>query len=138
MSSTTEERSVPAAGAGYPIGEVVTRTGLTTHTLRWYERIGLMPRVDRSHAGQRRYTEGDLSWLAFIGKLRMTGMTVADMVRYAELRRAGDATYPERLDLLVKHREAVLQRIADLHGTLDVLDFKIELYGGALAAPERH
>jgi DNA-binding transcriptional MerR regulator len=114
----------------YTISEVVTRTGLTTHTLRWYERIGLMPDIDRSHSGQRRYSDQDLAWLGFIARLRLTGMSVADMVRYAELRKQGDETYPERLDLLVRHREAVRQRIVDLRSTLEILDSKIDLYGG--------
>lgn len=75
----------------YTISEVVAFTGLTAHTLRWYERIGLMPHVDRSHTGQRRYTNRDLDWLVFVTKLRLTGMPVADMVRYAELVRQGRA-----------------------------------------------
>lgn len=73
----------------YTISEVEALTGLTQHTLRWYERIGLMPHVDRSHSGQRRFSGKDLDWLAFVGKLRTTGMSVADMVRYAELVREG-------------------------------------------------
>ncbi|GAA1896951.1 MerR family transcriptional regulator [Streptantibioticus ferralitis] len=122
----------------YTISEVVGYTGLSAHTLRWYERIGLMPHVDRSHTGQRRYTDRDLDWLDFVSKLRLTGMPVADMVRYAELVREGDHTYPDRLELLVAHREGVRRRIAELRGTLDVLDYKIDLYAGAKRAPERH
>lgn len=79
----------PAGKDSYTISEVVAFTGLTAHTLRWYERIGLMPHVDRSHTGQRRFSNRDLDWLAFVGKLRLTGMPVADMVRYAELLREG-------------------------------------------------
>ncbi len=79
----------PAGQDSYSISEVVAFTGLTAHTLRWYERIGLMPHVDRSHTGQRRFSNRDLDWLAFVGKLRLTGMPVADMVRYAELLREG-------------------------------------------------
>jgi DNA-binding transcriptional MerR regulator len=115
----------------YTISEVVTYTGLSAHTLRWYERIGLMPHVDRSNTGQRRYSDQDLDWLDFVGKLRLTGMPVADMVRYAELVRQGRHTYPERLELLVSHREDVIRRIAELRDTLGVLDFKIDLYAGA-------
>ncbi|MBY8887926.1 MerR family transcriptional regulator [Streptomyces sp. PTM05] len=121
----------PRGRDGYTISEVVAYTGLSAHTLRWYERIGLMPHVDRSHTGQRRYTEADLGWLDFVNKLRLTGMPVADMVRYAELVREGDHTYPERLQLLVAHREDVRRRIAELCDTLGVLDHKIDLYASA-------
>jgi DNA-binding transcriptional MerR regulator len=116
----------------YTISEVVDHTGLSAHTLRWYERIGLMPHVDRSHTGQRRYTNRDLSWLEFVGKLRLTGMPVADMVRYAELVREGECTHAERQRLLVAHREDVRRRIDELRATLEVLDYKIDFYGGAL------
>ncbi|MET9440218.1 MerR family transcriptional regulator [Streptomyces sp. NPDC006610] len=119
----------------YTISEVAALTGLTAHTLRWYERIGLMPHIDRSHTGQRRYTNRDLDWLALVGKLRLTGMPVADMVRYAELVRAGDHTYADRLDLLKATRQDVLARIAELRGTLAVLDRKIDFYADAGTAP---
>lgn len=121
----------PDGADRYTISEVVALTGLTAHTLRWYERIGLMPHIDRSHTGQRRYTNRDLDWLALVGKLRLTGMPVADMVRYAELVRAGDHTYTERFELLQQTRADVLTRIAELQDTLAVLDRKISFYGDA-------
>lgn len=127
----------PTGQDRYTISEVVAMTGLSAHTLRWYERIGLMPHVDRSHTGQRRYTNRDLNWLDLVGKLRLTGMPVADMVRYAELVRAGEHTFPEREDLLTAHREDVRRRIAELQGTLAVLDHKIDNYADARRASER-
>ncbi|MFF5972180.1 MerR family transcriptional regulator [Streptomyces sp. NPDC012769] len=113
----------------FTISEVAALTGLSAHTLRWYERIGLMPHVDRSHTGQRRFTRRDLDWLGFVGKLRLTGMSVADMVRYAELVRAGDHTHDERRELLETTRRDVLARITELQDTLAVLDLKIGYYG---------
>ncbi|WP_189218142.1 MULTISPECIES: MerR family transcriptional regulator [Streptomyces] len=115
----------------YTISEVAALTGLTAHTLRWYERIGLMPHIDRSHTGQRRYSNRDLDWLGLVGKLRLTGMPVADMVRYAELVREGDHTYGARFELLKATREGVRARIAELQDTLAVLDRKIDFYGDA-------
>ncbi|APE21454.1 MULTISPECIES: MerR family transcriptional regulator [Streptomyces] len=115
----------------HTISEVSALTGLSAHTLRWYERIGLMPHVDRSHTGQRRFTEQDLHWLAFVGKLRLTGMPVADMVRYAELVREGDHTRDARRELLEATRRDVLSRITELQDTLAVLDIKISHYGTA-------
>ncbi len=114
----------------YTISEVVAFTGLTAHTLRWYERIGLMSHIDRSHTGQRRYSNRDLDWLDFVSKLRLTGMPVADMVRYAELVREGESTYAERHELLESTRRDVLARIAELRDTLAVLDRKISFYAG--------
>ncbi|MFF3018674.1 MerR family transcriptional regulator [Streptomyces sp. NPDC057939] len=112
----------------YTISEVEARTGLTQHTLRWYERIGLMPHVDRSHSGQRRFSERDLDWLSFVGKLRATGMSVADMVRYAELVREGEHTVEQRRELLERTRTEVRSRITELTDALAVLDFKIGMY----------
>ncbi|WP_326744319.1 MerR family transcriptional regulator [Streptomyces sp. NBC_01724] len=121
----------------YTISEVAAFTGLTAHTLRWYERIGLMPHVDRSHTGQRRFTNRDLDWLAFVGKLRLTGMPVAHMVRYAQLLREGEHTFEERQELLEATRRDVKTRIAELQDTLAVLDYKIDFYAGARRASER-
>ncbi|MDH6118636.1 DNA-binding transcriptional MerR regulator [Kitasatospora sp. GAS204A] len=130
-----EQATEPAAAPAdrtlrHSISEVSARTGLTTHTLRWYERIGLLDPIDRSHAGRRLYSDRDLERLAFLGRLRLTGMPVADMLRYVELVRAGDHTVEGRRDLLVAHRDEVRQKIADLHATLAVLDRKIDLYSG--------
>ncbi|MFJ4789631.1 MerR family transcriptional regulator [Streptomyces sp. NPDC088794] len=121
----------PEGEDSYTISEVVAFTGLTAHTLRWYERIGLMPHVDRSHTGQRRYSNRDLDWLDLVGKLRLTGMPVADMVRYAELVREGDHTFGDRFELLEATRRDVVARIAELQDTLAVLDRKISFYADA-------
>ncbi|MFF3610728.1 MerR family transcriptional regulator [Streptomyces sp. NPDC002580] len=121
----------PDGRDNYTISEVVAFTGLSAHTLRWYERIGLMPHIDRSHTGQRRYNNRDLDWLGLVGKLRLTGMPVADMVRYAEMVRAGDHTYMDRYELLEATRRDVKARIAELQDTLAVLDRKIGFYGDA-------
>ncbi|KUL34211.1 MerR family transcriptional regulator [Streptomyces sp. NRRL F-4489] len=124
----------PTGQDRYTISEVAEHTGLSAHTLRWYERIGLMPHVDRTHTGQRRFTNRDLDWLDLVSKLRLTGMPVADMVRYAELVREGESTFAERERLLTEHREDVRRRIAELRSTLDVLDYKIGIYADARRA----
>jgi DNA-binding transcriptional MerR regulator len=112
----------------YSIGEAAQRSGLSAHTLRWYERIGLMNYVDRDHTGQRRFSDRDLDWLRLIGRLRSTGMSVSDMVGYAELVRAGEDTTPQRLAMFRRTRADVLAKIADLQATLVVLDHKIATY----------
>ncbi|MFD4428321.1 MerR family transcriptional regulator [Nocardia sp. NPDC058497] len=114
----------------YSIGEVAGRSGLSRDTLRWYERIGLMGYIGRDHTGNRRFSDRDLEWLALIGRLRLTGMPVADMIRYAELVRAGEHTYPERLAMFRQTRSDVLDKIAELQQTVAVLDYKIAIYEG--------
>lgn len=120
----------------YTISEVAAFTGLRAHTLRWYEQIGLMPHVTRSHTGQRLFGNRDLDWLTFVRKLRLTGMPIADMVRFAELVRQGEATYDERREILEQTRREVVARVAELQDTLAVLDSKIDFYGDARRAPE--
>ncbi|MBD0742705.1 MerR family transcriptional regulator [Streptomyces sp. CBMA152] len=121
----------------YTIREVAAYTGLSAPTLRWYEEIGLMPDVERSHTGQRVYSNRDLDWLSFVRRLRLTGMPVADMVHFAELVRQGEDTYDERRQILEQTRRDVLVRVAELTDTLVVLDAKIDFYTGAHQAPER-
>ncbi|SNY81180.1 DNA-binding transcriptional regulator, MerR family [Nocardia amikacinitolerans] len=117
----------------YSIGEAAERSGLSRDTLRWYERIGLMDYIGRDHTGKRRFSDRDLEWLDLIGKLRTTGMSVADMLRYAELVRAGDSTFPERLAMFRETRAEVVAKIAELQRTVAVLDYKIAIYEGKSA-----
>ncbi|ARF55425.1 MerR family transcriptional regulator [Streptomyces gilvosporeus] len=121
----------------YTISEVAAYTGLSAPTLRWYEEIGLMPHVARSHTGQRIFGNRDLDWLAFVRRLRLTGMAVADMVHFAELVRRGEVTFVERRQILEQTRRDVVARMAELQDTLVVLDAKIDFYAGADQAPER-
>jgi DNA-binding transcriptional MerR regulator len=116
------------------IGDVAAQTGLSVHTVRYYERIGLLDRVARDASGRRLFDDDDIGWLILLTKLRRTGMPIADMVRYAELVRGGPATHPQRLELLQRHRDAVAARIADLTDCLTVVDYKISNYRGAFAS----
>jgi len=112
----------------YSVGETAERVGLTTYTLRWYEQEGLVEPVERDSAGRRRYSEGDLAFLTLLTKLRRTGMSVADMRKFAELIREGHQTVPDRLELLERHRDGVLERIKALQRDLEAVDFKIDMY----------
>jgi DNA-binding transcriptional MerR regulator len=114
--------------AGITISEAAERSGLSAHTLRYYERIGLVRAPERGTNGHRRYTEEDLAWLGLLIKLRATGMPIADMLRYAELVRQGPGTAAARWELLLGHRAKVAARIAQLQADLAVIDFKIETY----------
>jgi DNA-binding transcriptional MerR regulator len=114
------------------IAEVAERTGLTRHTLRYYERDGLMLGVGRDDSGHRRYSERDLGWIELITKLRATGMPVREVRRYAELVRAGDGNSGERLALLRVHRERVRAQLHTMTAYLDAIDMKISYYAEAL------
>lgn len=124
-----------AAPASYrSIREVSEAVGLTDHTLRWYERIGLLDRVARGSDGRRRFSEADVEWLTLLTRLRETGMPVAQMREYAELVRGG-AGFAERLALLVAHREQVTAQIAAQQACLESLDVKITNYRRNLRGP---
>lgn len=110
------------------IGEMAAATGLSVDTLRYYERIGLLPRPARDGAGHRVYQARDLDWLQFLMRLRDTGMPLTEMRRYAALRAAGPATAPARRDLLAAHRAAVREKLARWTACLSVLDAKITAY----------
>lgn len=110
------------------IQEAASETGLSEHTLRYYERIGLIEGVDRAKNGHRRYTEQDLGWIEFLKCLRNTGMPVAQMLAFSELARSGDHTIDARLELLNAHRSAVLQEIEELHQHLAKIEHKIDFY----------
>lgn len=115
------------------VGQVATLTGLSTHTLRWYERMGLLEGVARDGSGHRQYSQVDLRRLVLLMRLRATGMPVSEMQRYAELVRAGASTDLERMQLLEAHRDRVLGHIADLHRDLDVINSKIAGYRGSVS-----
>jgi DNA-binding transcriptional MerR regulator len=110
------------------IGELARRTGLTAHTIRYYERIGLLPRPARDGARHRDYDASILTWIEFLGRLKTTGMSLRDMLAYARLR-LDVSTEPERQAILLRHRAEVAARIAELSGCLAVIDDKIDLYG---------
>lgn len=115
------------------IGDLASRTGLSTHTIRYYERIGLLPEARKDAAGRRQYDDTDIVWIAFLGRLKAAGMPIREMLRYAALREAGPDTEAARRDLLLRHRERVAAQIAELQSCLLVLDKKIAGYASALS-----
>ena len=110
------------------IAEAAERSGLSAHTLRYYERIGLIHPVDRGTNGHRRYGRDDLEWLDLLIKLRTTGMPIRQMVEYAELVRQGPQTAARRRAMLERHRAEITARTAELEETAAVLDRKIAMY----------
>jgi DNA-binding transcriptional MerR regulator len=110
------------------IDQVVKHTGLTAHTLRYYERIGLIQSVSRAPGGQRRYAQADLAWIEFLLRLRATHMPIGKMRAFAALRSAGDSTVGERRQLLEEHLAEVLAKIETLQQSAQVLQGKIGHY----------
>jgi len=119
------------------IAEVAERTGLSTDTLRYYEKAGLIEPDGRTAGNHRVYAAADLEWLTFLLRLRATGMSIADMQRFAELRAMGDDTVEARLLMLRRHRASLASRIRDLRRNATVLDDKIDHYQRLLDQPYR-
>ena len=111
------------------IQEAAQATGLSAHTLRYYERVGLIHPITREENTRRCYTPDDIGWIDFLTKLRATGMSIREMQRYAELQRRGDETLPERLEMLETLRDQVEERIRELQENLKLVHYKIEIYG---------
>jgi DNA-binding transcriptional MerR regulator len=122
-----------ATAAGYTIREAAGKTGLSQDTVRYYERIGLVPPVGRDRSGYRRYTEDDLEWLVFVTRLRATGMPIADIATFVELAMRGEATVPQRLALLEAHQRAVEAHWREVRGHLSLIQTKIARYRQVVA-----
>jgi len=114
---------------GLSISDAAAATGLTTHTLRYYERAGLMlTPIDRASSTHRRYSDADIGWVQFLTRLRSTGMPIATIRDYTELVRAGEATVDDRLELLLRHRIGVLAQLEEITASLAAIDYKIAVY----------
>ena len=132
-SNAAPAHSIPPAGLS--IAEAARRTGVSVHTLRYYERAGLVVTpVDRTQSGRRRYCREDLKWISICTKLRSTGMPIKAIRRYAQLVSAGPGNERERLALLEAHRADVTAKLAEVQEHLKLIDHKIDVYRGRLAA----
>ncbi|MBN1777735.1 MAG: MerR family transcriptional regulator [Clostridiales bacterium] len=118
------------------IAAVSRKYALTPDTLRYYERIGLLPPVARTSSGIRDYREDDCSWIEFIKCMRSAGLPIDFLVEYVKLFRQGDETLAQRIRMLKEQRDILAGRIADMHTSLDRLDMKIEHYENMMAPIE--
>jgi DNA-binding transcriptional MerR regulator len=116
------------------VAEAAHQAGVSAHTLRYYERVGLLAPVERNGSGHRRFSAEELGWVEMITRLRATGMPIRRIREYAELVWAGEGNERDRLALLEAHREHVLERLAEIERNLELIDFKIDLYRGRLGA----
>ena len=121
----------------YTIHEVCEKTGLSAHTLRYYEKEKLLPGVSRSAGGFRQYSEEDIEALGLICCLKNTGMSLQDIARFMALTREGDQTLRERYELLKRHRETVLVRMKEMQAHLDKVTWKVTHYSEKLKEYEK-
>ena len=111
----------------YSIGEFSKVTGLGIHTLRYYEHENLIIPL-RNASNRRRYSEKDIAWIAFIKRLKATGMPIKEIKKYAALRAKGDVTLSERMEMLIQHRQPLNEQIRQLQEHKVMLDEKIAFY----------
>ncbi|CAM4387605.1 MerR family transcriptional regulator [Paenibacillus alkaliterrae] len=110
------------------ISEVGGKFGLSQDTLRYYERVGLLPRVNRTKGGVRDYTEEDCKWVEFIKCMRNVGLPVEVLIEYVALYQLGDETLQTRKELLIEQRKQLAVRLEEMQSTLERLDTKIDRY----------
>ncbi|NNE11222.1 MAG: MerR family transcriptional regulator [Ilumatobacter sp.] len=115
--------------------EMAEACGVSIDTLRYYEKEGLLDRVERTDSGQRRYSTDDAAWVRILRCLRVTAMPIREMKEFAELVRRGNEGIPERLEILRRHRNDVEAKLDDLHTALHVIDEKIAKYSAATETP---
>jgi DNA-binding transcriptional MerR regulator len=116
------------------IGELSTASGLSTHTLRYYEKLGVLKPADRAASGHRQYRADAVAWIDFVLRLKITGMPLAEIRKYAQLRAVGDTTLRPRLTMLELHRDRLVSHISGLSESLGALDSKIKTYRKWLAS----
>lgn len=121
----------------YSIRDVSEKTGLSAHTLRYYEKEGLIAGVERSTGGFRQYTDEDLEAIGLVCCLKNTGMSLQEILRFVELTRIGDQTLKERVELLREHRENVIRRIEEMQKYLDKVTWKLDYFSGKLKTWEK-
>ena len=118
----------------YSIRDVSKKTGLTAHTLRYYEKEGLISGVERTSGGFRQYTDEDLEALGLVCCLKNTGMTIQEIARFVQLTRQGEHTLQERVDMLREHRENVIARMEEMQKHLDKVTWKLNFFTEKLKA----
>lgn len=120
------------------IAEVCERFDLSQDTLRYYEKIGLIPTVQRKASGIRNYSEEDCKWVEFIKCMRSAGLTIEFLSEYVKLFNKGDSTLEKRRSLLVEQRKLLKDKIQEMQATLDRLDRKVERYDTLVLEKEKH
>ncbi|MBE7555694.1 MAG: MerR family transcriptional regulator [Anaerolineales bacterium] len=119
------------------IMEVSEQSGISSDTLRYYERIGLIPPVNRNGSGIRDYSDIDLKRVEFVKCMRNAGLPIEVLLEYFKLSEQGDQTIEARKEILKEQRKLLAARVAEMQKTLDLLDYKIHMYENAILEQER-
>jgi len=119
------------------IAEISEKYGLSTDTLRYYERIGLIPPVNRNDSGVRNYSEVDEKRVSFIKCMRSAGLPIEALIEYMALVQQGDQTSEARKEILMEQRDLLTARMAEMQKTLDLLNYKISVYEQTILAKEK-
>jgi DNA-binding transcriptional MerR regulator len=119
------------------IAEVSEHSGISTDTLRYYERIGLIPPVNRNSGGIRDYSDLDLRRVEFIKCMRSAGLPIEVLIDYMELVQRGDTTIETRKEILIEQRDLLTARIQEMQKTLDLLNHKVQVYENAILTKEK-
>ena len=119
------------------ISEVSDQCGISADTLRYYERIGLLPPVNRNKSGIRDYSEIDVRRVEFVKCMRSAGLPIDALIEYYGLVQQGDQTIEARKEILNEHREQLVAKMEEIQKTLDLVDYKIKVYENALLKRER-
>ena len=119
------------------IAEVSEKFDVSQDTLRYYERIGLIPHVNRNKSGNRDYTEEDCKWVEFIKCMRGAGLPIEILIEYVALFKQGDETIEARKELFIEQRKQLIARMEDMKKTLERLDYKIAVYEQAVVEKEK-
>lgn len=117
---------------GLTIKEVSEKYGIPSETLRYYERVGIIPPVTRTSGGIRDYSDEDMAWVENAKCMRAAGLPIEALIEYLKLFREGDSTFQARLDLLSEQREILLERQKQLNETISRLNYKISKYESAV------
>ena len=113
---------------GYSIGQVAKKTGLTAHTLRYYEKEGLLPFVKKSGSGLRVFSDSDLDWLVLIECLKGTGMSLKDIKQYIDWYMEGDSTLNQRLEMFKRQKLKLEEQMSQLQKHMEKINYKIAYY----------
>lgn len=119
------------------IAEVSKKVNLSADTLRYYERIGLIPEVNRTESGIRNYTEEDLGWIEFSKCMRNAGMSIEALIEYIKLYKKGDVTLEARKQLLISQKDVIKERLEEIQNTFDRINYKIKNYEKLLVEKEK-
>ena len=119
------------------IAEVSKKVNLSADTLRYYERIGLIPEVNRTESGIRNYTEEDLGWIEFSKCMRNAGMSIEALIEYIKLYKKGDVTLEARKQLLISQKDVIKERLEEIQNTFDRINYKIKNYEKLLVGREK-